>query len=318
MRTLYVDRKNAVLEHDSGALLVRIPGERPARVPLAGLERVVVRGSASVATGLLSALHEHDVGLLVLSGRLSEPTATLLGRPHVDVVVKIAQLELVRDPTARLAYARRLLDAKLQGQLRLLDELRDARPDRRRPLEAARGPLLAARGKLAEADLAGLLGLEGTAAAAFFRGLAAVLPPSLGFAGRSRRPPRDPVNACLSLGYTLATHEAARQAQLVGLDPMLGFLHAPAPGRPALACDLVEPVRCHVDRLVWRLFAEGRLRAEHARRTAEGCLLSKAGREIFYTAFESELGALPRLLRRMAAALVRELRARPLAEWLAC
>lgn len=318
MRTLYVDRKHAFLDHDSGALLVRVPGERPARVPLAGLERVVVRGAATLATGLLAALHEHDVGLVVLSGRRSEPTATLLGRPHADVAVKIAQLELVRDPAARLAYARRLLDAKLAGQLRLLGDLLDARPDQRRLLEAARGLLEATRGKLAEADLAGLLGLEGTAAAAFFQGLAAVLPPSLGFSGRNRRPPKDPVNACLSLGYALATHEAGRQAQLVGLDPMLGFLHAPVPGRPALACDLVEPVRCHVDRFVWRLFAEGRLRPEHARVTAEGCLLGKAGREIFYTAYESELAALPRLLRQMAAALVRELRARPLPEWLSC
>lgn len=318
MRTLYLDRKNAVLDHDAGALLVRVPGERPARVPLAGLERVVVRGAATVATGLLAALHEHDVGLLVLSGRRSEPTATLLGRPHADVAVKIAQLELVHDPAARLALARRLLEAKLSGQLRLLGELLDARPDRRRPLDAAAALLEATRAKLATADSAALLGLEGTAAAAFFEAFAAVLPPALGFTGRNRRPPRDPVNACLSLGYALATHEAGRQAQLVGLDPLLGFLHAPVPGRPALACDLVEPVRCHVDRFVWRLFAEGRLRPEHARATAEGCLLGKAGREIFYTAYEAELAALPRLLRQMAAALVRELRARPRPEWLGC
>ncbi len=319
MRTLYLDRKNAVLDHDGGALLVRVPGERPTRVPLCGLERVVVRGAARLATGLLAALHDHDVGLVVLSGRRSEPTATLLGRPHADVAIRIAQLELVRDPAARRAYARRLLDAKLAGQLRLLGEFLEERPDQRRLLEAARGLLEATRGKLAEAaEPAGLLGLEGTAAAAFFQGLAAVLPASLGFTGRNRRPPRDPVNACLSLGYALATHEAARRAQLVGLDPMLGFLHAPVPGRPALACDLVEPVRCHVDRFVRRLFAEGRLRPEHARATAEGCLLGKAGREVFYTAYEAELAALPRLLRRMAAGLVRELRARPRPEWLAC
>ncbi len=239
MRTLYLDRKNAVLELDGAALVIRVPGERPARVPLVGLERVVVRGAATIATRALAALHERDVGLVLLSGRRGEPTATLLG-------------------------------------------------------------------------------LEGTAAAAYFQGLAAVLPPSLGFSGRNRRPPRDPVNACLSLGYALATHEAGRQAQLVGLDPLLGFLHAPVPGRPALACDLVEPVRCHVDRLVWRLFAEGRLRAEHARSSTEGCLLGKAGREIFYLAFEAELAALPRLLRQMAATLVRELRARPQPEWLTC
>jgi CRISPR-associated protein Cas1 len=318
VRTLYLDRKNAALELDGGALVIRVPGERPARVPLGGLERVVVRGAATIATGALAALHEHDVGLVLLSGRRGEPTATLLGRPHADVTIRLAQLEVARDAAARLALARRLLEAKLAGQLRLVGELLEARPDQRRPLLGARAAIEAAREKLAAAEASGLLGLEGTAAAAYFQALAAVLPPSLGFSGRNRRPPRDPVNACLSLGYALATHEAGRQAQLVGLDPLLGFLHAPVPGRPALACDLVEPVRCHVDRLVWRLFAEGRLRAEHAKSTAEGCLLGKAGREIFYLAFEAELGALPRLLRQMAAALARELRARPQPEWLSC
>ncbi len=318
MRTLYVDRKHATLELDAGALLIRVPGERPARVPLAGLERVVVRGTASLATSLLAALHERDVGLLVLTGRRGDPSATLLGRPHADVTLRLAQLELARDPNARTDLVRRLLDGKLAGQLRLVEGWLDARPDARRPLLAAREAIAAARTKLARAPLSALLGLEGTAAAAFFEALAAVLPPAVGFTGRNRRPPRDPVNACLSLGYTLATFEAARQAQLVGLDPLLGFLHAPAHGRPALACDLVEPVRHHVDRLVHRLFASGTLRPEHARTTAEGCLLGKAGREIFFAAFEAELAALPRLLRRMAASLARELRARPLPEWLPC
>lgn len=318
MRTLYVDRKHASLELDGGALLIRVAGERPTRVPLAGLERVVVRGTATLATGLLAALHERDVGLLVLSGRRGEPTATLLGRPHADVGTRLAQAALARDPAERTRRARAILDAKLAGQLRLLDEIARARPDRRKAILDSRRLVEAARAALAEAELSALLGHEGTAAAAFFAGLAAVLPPALGFTGRNRRPPRDPVNACLSLGYALATHEAARQAQLVGLDPMLGLLHAPAYGRPALACDLVEPVRCHVDRLVWRLFASGELRAEHARATAEGCLLGKTGREIFYRAFEQELVALPRLLRQMAGALARELRALPVEGWLPC
>lgn len=318
MRTLYLDRKHAVVELDGAALLVRVPGERPARVPLAGVERVVVRGAAMLATGVLAALHERGVGLLVLSGRRGEPTATLLGRPHGDVTLRLAQLELARDPAARLPLARRLLEAKLAGQLRLLDEFAQARPQARREVQAAGEAIAAARAKLAAAEPAALLGLEGTAAAAFFQALAAILPPSLGFRGRNRRPPRDPVNACLSLGYALATHEAARQAQLVGLDPLIGFLHAPSPGRPALACDLVEPVRCHIDRFVWQSFASGRLRGEHARVTAEGCLLGKTGREIFYEAYEQALVALPRLLRQMASALVRELRARPQPEWLAC
>ena len=69
-----------------------------------------------------------------------------------------------------------------------------------------------------------MLGLEG-AAAAYFRALAAAFPPALGFEGRNRRPPRDPVNACLSLGYTLLHGDAVREAAVQGFDPMIGVLH---------------------------------------------------------------------------------------------
>jgi CRISPR-associated protein Cas1 len=318
MRTLYLDRKNAVLEHDSGALLVRIPGERPARVPLVGLERVIVKGEAKLSSGLLAALHEADVGLLVLSGRRSEPKATLLGRPHADVRLRLGQFETARDPARRLALARPLVLAKLDGQTRLLARALEARPDLRHRLTTAL-EAIAARKELARtAELSALLGCEGAAAAAYFEAFAALFPPGLGMQGRNRRPPKDPVNAALSLGYTLATHTAVRAVAQVGLDPLLGFLHAPAFGRPALACDLVEPVRCHVDELVWRLFAERRLRPEGFRTELTGCLMGKAARETFYTAFEQELAALPRLLRQMAAGLARELRAVPLPEWLGC
>ncbi|MCS6781207.1 MAG: CRISPR-associated endonuclease Cas1 [Geminicoccaceae bacterium] len=318
MRTLYLDRKNAELALDAGALLVRVPGERPARVPLAGLERVIVKGEAKLSSGLLAALHEADVGLLVLSGRRAEPKATLLGRPHADVRLRLAQFEAARDPQRRLALARPTVLAKLDAQMRLLARALEARPDRRGPLAAARDAIAARQEQARSADLAALLGCEGAAAAAYFDAFATLFPPALGMQGRNRRPPKDPVNAALSLGYTLATHAAARAVAQVGLDPLLGFLHAPAFDRPALACDLVEPVRSHIDELVWRLFAERRLRAEGFRTDQGGCLMSKAARETFYAAYEEELAALPRLLRQMASGLARELRRAPLPEWLGC
>lgn len=318
MRALYLDRKNSELVLDLGAILVRVPGERPTRVPLCGLERLIVKGEAKISTALLAALHEADVGLLVLSGRRAEPKATLLGRPHADVRLRLAQFEAARDPDRRLAFARPVVLAKLDGQMRLLARACERRPDLHRPLALALEAVAARKRAAQEADLAGLLGCKGAAAAAYFEAYAQLFPPALGMQGRNRRPPRDPVNAALSLGYTLATHAAVRALAQVGLDPLLGFLHAPAFGRPALACDLVEPVRVHVDELVWRLFAERRLRPEGFRCDHTGCLMGKAARETFYAAFEHELAALPRLLRQMAAGLARELRRLPLPEWLGC
>ena len=96
--------------------------------------------------------------------------------------------------------------------------------------------------------------------------------------GRNRRPPRDPVNACLSLAYTLLHFEAVRMAHAAGLDPLLGFYHRPAFGRESLACDLIEPLRPAVDEWIWQQFSPGPLRPEHFSPDKGACLLGKTGR----------------------------------------
>lgn len=307
MRTVYIDRRDAQLDLDGGALVVRVAGERVQTLPLGTMERLVVRAPANLATRLLAELCRRDVGLLVLSGRHSEPTARLLGLPTGDVRLRLAQLRLLDDEPRRLRLAASLAAAKLMAQTRLLTELREnGVADRRLVLDglarvAEQAVLLdSARG------LPELLGREGAAGAAYFAAYRSAFAPALGFKERNRRPPRDPVNVALSLGYTLLHHEAACAAQLVGLDPLVGVLHEPAPNRASLACDLVEPLRPHVDRFVQRLFAEAVLRPAHFTTEAEGCRLGKAGRELFYRAWEEGPAAgLARLLRLAARATAR-------------
>lgn len=307
MRTLYVDRRDAVLDADGGALVVRLPGEKPTNVPLALVERVIVHGSATLSSRLLAELWARDCGLLVLSGRRLEPTARFLGRPRQNVQLRLAQYEMVRDPERRLRLARRFVAAKLAGQRRLLVRLRERRgrdgPRLREALRRFDDSLAAIDGA---PDLDALNGVEGAAAAAFFAAFGEFFPPSLGFSGRNRRPPRDPVNVCLSLGYTLVQFEASRQAQIAGLDPLLGALHAPAAGRESLACDLVEPMRAHVERFVHDLFADGVLRAAHFAKAGEACQLGKEGRARFYGAWERRAPAVARLLARICRDFVRE------------
>ena len=98
-------------------------------------------------------------------------------------------------------------------------------------------------------------GQEGFAAAAYFGAFSAMLGGGRTFDGRTRRPPRDPVNAVLSFLYALLASEYSGAAEGVGLDPQVGYLHALRPGRPSLALDLMEEVRASVaDRLAITLF----------------------------------------------------------------
>lgn len=313
MATLYLDRKGAALDVDAGSLTVRLGDAVAARIPLAPLERVVLRGEAVLSTRVLTELWRHDIGLLLLSGRHSEATARLVGRPHDDAALRLAQYRRATDAEGCRLTARRIIGAKLAAEARLLGRALEVRADRRKPLTDAIETLERLQARIADDGLVlgrdTLIGLEGAGAAAYFRAYSTLFPESLEFFRRRRRPPTDPVNVCLSLGYTLLHHEAVREVQVVGLDPLLGFLHVPERGRESLACDLVEPLRPHVDEWVWRAFADRRLRQEHfSREKGGGCLMGKAGRHLYYDGFEPLATALRRLLRRMARGLAADLR----------
>lgn len=151
-------------------------------------------------------------------------------------------------------------------------------------------------------------GIEGAAARGHFAGLAAVLPPALGFAGRNRRPPRDPANALLSLGYTLLHVDAVQACHKVGLDPLLGFCHRPSIRRESMASDLIEPLRPEVDCWVLELLRDRVLRADHFAHDKGACLLCKAGRGIFHGAWAEVAPPWRRWLRTVAGGVARELR----------
>ncbi|WJW76676.1 CRISPR-associated endonuclease Cas1 [Thiohalobacter sp. IOR34] len=312
MGMLYVDRKNVELRHEGGRILVYEQGRCSGSVPLAQLEAVVVQGHALLDTGLLRALAGAGVGLLVLDSRRPEFTSRLEGRSHNQSSRRLEQYRRSLDETWRARFSKLLVRRKVREQRRLLAEALSRRPDLRRSLLSAVRDLDARLCELGEGmpSRERLRGLEGVAARDYFQGYCRLFPRSVNFTGRNRRPPRDPVNACLSLAYTLLQAEAVRAVQVAGLDPMLGFFHDVAFGRDSLACDLVEPLRPSVDRLVWELFRMRSLTAEHFSSSEGGCLLGKGGRRIFYSAFESQMPPIRRKLRKYALLLARSLEGR--------
>ncbi len=311
MATLVLDRSELELRADGAALAVYESGERRGTVALNLVDRVIMQGNIKLDSGVLTRLAEAGVATVLLSRRQSKRVAFVLGAGHSDAAVRIAQYRLTLDESWCSAWAARVVRAKTSTQLRLLRHALSQRPDCRKSLtdamQSLQGAVDALRATPAPpVDI--VRGLEGAAAAAYFRGVIALFPESVGFSGRNRRPPRDPVNACLSLGYTLLHFEAVRACHAAGLDPMLGFLHRPAFGRESMACDLVEPLRAQVDAWVWQQFRSRALRAEGFVHDKGACLLNKAGRAHFYAAWEELAANLRRHLRRQCAALVRILR----------
>lgn len=301
---LVLDRRGLEISLRAGRLRIAVPGEAARFLPCAPLRHVVVTADLALSAQVLAGLAAEGVALTIVRRRGAG--VTLCAHPAGDVQLRLAQYRACTDPARTLQIARTVVRAKRAAQMRFLRHLLRARPDARRPLRAALVTLR--RIDLAGAsDLDTLRGMEGAAARAHYAGLRAVLPPALGFRARRRRPPPDPVNAALSLGYTLLQGRAAQAAAAAGLDPLLGFLHAPVRGRDSLACDLVEALRPGVDAAIWELFRDRRLTAKHFRGAGGACLLGKAGRAVFYPALELALRPAERRLRRHARLLRRHL-----------
>jgi CRISPR-associated protein Cas1 len=311
MATLYLDRKGLELRVDGAALALYESGSRIRTVPLSLLDRVVFRAETVLTSSALGALADSGCAAVVLSGRQGNRLAMVHGRPHNDAALRVAQYAQTGNAGWRLAWARRFIGAKIARQQRFLDRALVMRADRCKELSDALETLGMMRSRVEEDGMTpdSLRGIEGAAQAAYFRAFTSLFAGALHFHGRNRRPPRDPVNACLSLGYTLAHFEGVRLAHAAGLDPFLGFFHEIAFGRESLACDLIEPVRPLVDAWVWEMFRSRTLRPEHFKVDKGACVIEKAGRARFYQHYEHFMKTISVRLRGYCRLLARDLRA---------
>ena len=317
MALLLLDRAHLEVRTEGDALALYESGQRRGTVPTKLIDRCVIHGAQTrLDSGVLAKLAEAGCTTVLMSPRQTRRIAIVLGPHHNDAAVRLAQAQCVLNDAWCRPWAHAIVLAKLRRQRKALQSLLAQRPDARKALLDAIASitniltsLQAVVGHATLPDLASLRGREGAAARGYFAGLAAVMPPALGFTGRNRRPPRDPVNACLSLSYTLLHAQAVQACATSGLDPLLGFYHRPAVGRESLASDLIEPLRPAVDLWVWEQLRSRQLRAEHFSIDKGACLLGKAGRQQFYTSWQTSSSPWGRWLRahtRQLAATLRQ------------
>lgn len=286
MSSLYVDRKNVDVRTDGGAIVFYENDERIGTVPTAPIDRVIIKGNATITTKVLGDLGKNKIGVIILSGHQNTPSL-FLPAPHNDAKRRICQCVLSQDKEYKRLFSVETIREKILKQAELLDNIYKERPQAGIEFNRHRTWVRESVNKVYDKiELNELRGIEGHAAAAYFQALACVLKDSLKFTGRNRRPPTDPFNATLSLTYTLFISDAALSIYSAGLDPFVGFLHEADFARYSFACDLVEPFRTIADQFSIRLFNENILRPEDFSLTEKGCLMGKAARTRFYPAYE--------------------------------
>ncbi len=257
MSIVYLTTQGAQAHLENGRLTVTVQGEILARLPLNQITLVVVFGNIGLTTPLMGALLEKGAEIVFLTQR-GRFRGRLHGHDTPHVALRRRQYAALEDPAWTLQMVRGLVTAKIQHQRGLLQRYRRRKSSVPAGVDAAIAHLQAALQTAGRKQSANALrGVEGTAARAYFGGLKALFRPACRFSGRNRRPPRDPVNVLLSLGYTILLQKAQSAVQAVGLDPYAGFLHTAVYGRPALALDLMEEFRPVVDGMVLKVCNQG-------------------------------------------------------------
>jgi CRISPR-associated protein Cas1 len=287
---LYVQSSSARIGKRGEELVIEERDGQKQYAKLGFLSHVSVFGAAQVSTQAIQELCARGVPVTYHShgGWLYGMT---IGMTHKNVELRRRQYQLAEDAAASLAIARAIVATKIRNSRTLLRRNGDEVPLH----DLARLKQLAAQAEDAT-SAESLLGIEGTAARLYFGHFPRMLRPKGDAAlvfdmdGRSRRPPQDPVNALLSLGYALLTKDLAVTVSRVGFDPFLGFYHRPRYGRPALALDLMEEFRpLIVDSIVLSLVNGGILAPGDFIRRGIGVALKPPARAKFFEAYERRM-----------------------------
>lgn len=328
LNTLYVTTPRAYLHLDHDTVRVEVDRELKLRAPLMHLGAIVVFGDTMISPALIGRCAEERRSIVFLSqnGRF---VARVEGPAGGNVLLRRSQHLALSDEARRLSIARNLLAGKLRNSRYVV--LRAARDtvnlaERVQLQETAEWIAAIVRRLPERDDLDMLRGDEGEAGRAYFSTFALMVRANretFAMNGRSRRPPRDPMNAVLSFLYTLLRGDCTAALEGVGLDPQVGYLHALRPGRPALALDLMEELRpVMADRLALTLVNLKQLQAgDFEMHEGGGVYLNDKGRKAVIVAYQKRkedevehrvvgkkvpLGLVPHLQARLLARHLRD------------
>ena len=293
LNTLFVLTENSYLSLDGENVVISVEREEAARFPLHTLEGILCFAYGGASPALMGACAERGVDLCFFSPR-GRFLARTVGEERGNVLLRQQQYRTADDPFASCLYAKGFLLGKVYNSRWVLERATRDHPQRVPvdKLKVISKQLAEALPRIEDAMTAEeLRGLEGEAAQRYFEGFDSLILQQrevFSFSRRSRRPPLDPINALLSFAYTLLARECAAALEGVGLDPYVGFLHRPRPGRTSLALDLMEELRpAYADRFVVSCVNQKIVTAKHCQRQESGAvLLTDEGRRAFLTAWQ--------------------------------
>lgn len=289
--TLYITTEDSYLFWENECIAVKVGGVEKVRIPAISIESIVCFGNTSVSTPLIRFCGERGIGLTFLSengrfyGRINGPVSG-------NVLLRQRQFLSCSDLLFSSRMASHFLCGKLLNEKNML--MRAAREtndgEREKKLKDKALEIAGLSKDLKEPlSTAAMRGIEGAAAAAYFSCFDMMLKTKeMRFEERSRRPPKNEVNAVLSFLYMLLKNDVQSALEAVGLDPACGYLHTLRPGRPALALDIMEELRAPLcDRMALALFNRGQLDKKDFNLELGQCLIEEKARKLLISSWQN-------------------------------
>lgn len=288
MGFLYVNEDGAVIGIESNQCVVTYKNGMKKIMPIESLEGVTIMGRSQVTTQCMETFLKQGIPVCYFS-----KGGTYFGRVqstgHVNTVRQRKQCSLY-DTEFSMHLAKKILKAKLKNQSVVL---RRYEKSRNLELREEQKMLSICRDKIERCtSVDEMTGFEGQAAKYYFRGLGKCIERDFYFEGRSRRPPKDPFNSMISLGYSILMNEIYCKIEMKGLNPFFGFIHRDAEKHPTLASDMIEEWRAViVDATVMSLVNGHEIHKEDFVFSEEdnACYLSKEALKTFLNKLERKL-----------------------------
>jgi CRISPR-associated protein Cas1 len=279
-----------VLRKKRGRLVVTKKNEVLLEIPVIKIDGVAIFGNVQVTSQTLSFLMKEGIDVNFLS-QFGYFKGKVQGQFSKNLFLREEQLNKRNDSRFCLSLSKEIVHGKLVNSRTLAQKWeRDGLIQERKNIDLLKQIISSVK----NADnLETLRGFEGSGAKVYFEIFGRAIKSIssfFSFDGRNRRPPKDPINVLLSLGYTFLQNQVYSAINIVGLDPYWGFLHSDKYGSPSLVLDMMEEFRpVIVDRLVFRCIKSGFIKKEHFTQEGEKVLLSKEGFEIFVKTYDDFL-----------------------------
>lgn len=292
LETLYILTQDSYVYHRNENICISIGGTEKASIPISQIHSIVFFGKNTASTSLFGFCGSNDVTITFLD-QFGNFEGRLCGKVSGNVLLRKRQYDQLNDQGMMNNTVQNILYAKLlNSKLLMMRYARNSRTEEGKQALVQSASSLADLSKELEKAISidSMRGIEGAAANIYFSQFDHMLGDNIEFTfkERSRRPPKNEVNAVLSFLYTQLTHDVVAGLEAVGLDPAVGYLHTLRPGRPSFALDIMEEFRAPLcDRLAITLFNRKQLASKHFIVQGEGMYLNDKGRRLVLSAWRS-------------------------------